>query len=256
MHTHVYAGNILSFEAVSPSTIILSPPEKLVLEVRATGRYNFISWNKNGNPASTDTTAAFPVSNTENFAHFSEIYVKDMTTMDDLGLYEVQLPAGASGISAADQIEFNVIAPGKLQSSMNSYSIIPSMPIDGANTTVTSGAGVVVLSEGDNVNISCSSAGVPIPTITWTLQDQPTPFEQIDVQTNTVVLLVRNDNEALVADVTPGSLESTLQIVNAQYPAHDGVYQCTGSNSHAGQNFSQSVTITVQVQGKPDSCKE
>ena len=106
------------------------------------------------------------------------------------------------------------------------------------------------------MNISCSSAGVPIPIITWTLQDQPIPFEQIDVQTDIVVLFVRDVNNDLVPDITPGSLESTLQIVNAQYPAHDGVYKCTGSNSHAGQNFSQSVTITVQVQGKPDSYKE
>ena len=131
----------------------------------------------------------------------------------------------------------------------------PSLAADGANTTVTSNS-TVVLSEGDNVNISCSSAGVPIPTITWTLRDQPIPFQQTDVLTDIVSLLVRNDNNDLVADVTSGSVESTLQIVNAQYPAHDGVYQCTGSNYHAGQNFSQSVTITVQVQGKPDSCKE
>ena len=39
----------------------------------------------------------------------------NMTTMDDLGVYEVQLPGGASGISAADEIEFTVIAPGKSQ---------------------------------------------------------------------------------------------------------------------------------------------
>ena len=90
--------------------------------------------------------------------------------------------------------------------------------------TITSGAGVVVLSEGDSVNISCSSAGVPIPTITWTLRDQPTPFEQIDVQTDTVILFVRDNNGVLVPDVTPGSLGSTLLIVNAQYSAHDGVY--------------------------------
>ena len=115
---------------------------------------------------------------------------------------------------------------------------------------------MVILSEGDSVNIFCSSAGVPVPTITWTLRDQPKPFEQVDVQTDIIVLFVRDVNDDLVPDVTPGSVESTLQIVNAQFPAHDGVYQCTGSNSHAGQNFSRSVTITVQVQGKPDSCKE
>ena len=115
---------------------------------------------------------------------------------------------------------------------------------------------MVIVSEGDNVNISCSSAGVPIPTITWTLRDQPTSFNQLNVQTDIDIRLVRDNNDDLVPDITTGSLESTLQIVNARYPAHDGVFQCTGSNSHAGQNFSQSVTITVQVQGKPDSCKE
>ena len=80
-----------------------------MLEVRATGRYNFIVWIRNGDTAGLGD---FPVSNTDNFAHFSEIYVNDMTTMDDLGVYEVQLPGGASGISAADQIEFIIIAPG------------------------------------------------------------------------------------------------------------------------------------------------
>ena len=109
----VNSGSPLTLEAVSPSTIILSPPEKLVLEVRATGQYNFIVWTRNQNPAGS---SGFPVINNDNFAHFSEIYAKDMTTMDDLGLYDVQLP-GAPGISAADTIEFAVIAPGKSQES-------------------------------------------------------------------------------------------------------------------------------------------
>ena len=105
------SGSPLTLVAVSPSLIILSPTEKLVLEVRATGQYNFISWVRNGNAAGI----GFPVSNTDNFAHFSEIYVNDMTTMDDLGKYQVDLPAGASGIPAAASIEFTVVAPGKSQ---------------------------------------------------------------------------------------------------------------------------------------------
>ena len=99
----------MTFEALSPSTIILSPPEKLVLEVRATGQYNFISWVRNGNAAGS---SGFPITNTDNFAHFSEIYVNDMTTMDDLGRYDVQL-LGVPGIWTANEIEFTVIAPGK-----------------------------------------------------------------------------------------------------------------------------------------------
>ena len=107
----LFSGTPLTLEVVSPSTIILSPPEKLVLEVRATGQYNFIVWSRNGNLAGSSD---FPVSNTDNFAHFSEIYVNDMTTMDDLGRYEIDSPGGASGISAADEIEFTVLAPGKI----------------------------------------------------------------------------------------------------------------------------------------------
>ena len=109
----MYSGTPLTLEAVSPSTIILSPPEKLVLEIRATGRYNFINWLRNQNLAGS---SGFPVSNTDNFAHFSEIYVKDMTTMDDLGWYEVQVPVaqGISHVDGADQIEFIVKGPGKI----------------------------------------------------------------------------------------------------------------------------------------------
>ena len=80
-----------------------------MLEVRATGQYNFINWLRNGNIAGL---SGFPVSNTDNFAHFSEIFVNDMTTMDDLGRYEVQLPGGTPDISAADTINFIVIATG------------------------------------------------------------------------------------------------------------------------------------------------
>ena len=91
---------------------------------------------------------------------------------------------------------------------------------------------MVILSEGDNVNISCSSAGVPIPTITWTLRDQTTSFEQTDVQTDIIIFRTRDDDDNLVTDVTPGILESTLQIVNAQYTAHDQSLQVPNFFSH------------------------
>ena len=82
----------MSLKAISPATpaiIILSPPEKLVLEVSTAGRYNFIQWQRDGNTAG-GSSSAFPVVPSENYAHFTEIYVKDATTMDDLGVYEVE----------------------------------------------------------------------------------------------------------------------------------------------------------------------
>ncbi len=46
-------------------------------------------------------------------------------------------------------------------------------------------------------------------------------------------------------DVTLGRVISTLHIVNAQYPANDGVYTCTGSNSQ----LNSTAHVIVQVTG-------
>ena len=108
----------------------------------------------------------------------------------------------------------------------------------------------VALSEGNNANITCSSSGEPYPTISWTLRDQSTRFDQTDITTERLILRVRNAQDELVPEFTSGSTLSTLHIVNAQYPADNGVYQCTGLNYHGGENFTHTEEIIVQVQGK------
>ena len=122
--------------------------------------------------------------------------------------------------------------------------------LDGANTTVTGGVSSVSVSEGGSVDISCTSTGIPLPTITWTLRNQDTPFNQDDIPTPVDASFVRNMDDTFDTTIISGSVVSTLHIVSAQYPAHDGEYQCIGSNSHAGQTFTQSATITVQVLGE------
>ena len=94
-------GETLGLEAVSPSKVILRPPEKLILQVRATGRYNFIEWSVNGGQ---------PVLNPERFTDFGEVYVRD-TTASDLGLYEVGL-ALLPGQASPTEVDFFVIEPG------------------------------------------------------------------------------------------------------------------------------------------------
>ena len=85
------------------------------------------------------------------------------------------------------------------------------------------------------MNISCTSTGIPVPTITWTLNNQQTTFK--DVETNAI------------DTATPGNVISTLYIVDAQYPTHDGMYTCTGNNTVNGLILTSNVSITVQVQG-------
>ena len=115
-----------------------------------------------------------------------------------------------------------------------------------ANTAVNGGASVVTVSEGGSVNISCTSTGVPAPTITWRLNNQTVPFNQTDMTTSADIKI--NVNFAVDAIIN-GSVVSTLHIVNAQYPSHDGVYECIGDNSNGGSAPPGIANITVQVQG-------
>ena len=71
------------------SNVIIDPPEKLVLEVLASGAYAGLDWFKNGVSAVLNPT--FP-SGSEFFPNFMEMYVMDPSnTTTDLGLYEVEL---------------------------------------------------------------------------------------------------------------------------------------------------------------------
>ena len=53
-----------------------------------------------------------------------------------------------------------------------------------------------------------------------------------------------------VVDLTPGRIVSTLHIVSARYPDHDGVYTCIGTNAEDLTVASSSAFITIPVHGK------
>ncbi len=95
--------------------------------------------------------------------------------------------------------------------------------------------------EGGNIAISCCSIGGPVPVIIWTLNNHNTEFNQTDII-----------NEASLSStnhVTIGNIISTLHIVDAQYPTHDGVYTCTGRNTASDSHNNSSVNITVTIKG-------
>ena len=93
-------------EKVSPEVIFLHPPEKLVIEIKATGRYRNIRWHKNGLPLTIQP---------QQFPNYNEILVYGTTTQDDLGLYEVELRA-ANPITQRNipqELDFLVVPSGK-----------------------------------------------------------------------------------------------------------------------------------------------
>ena len=92
-------------ERVSPRVIVLSPPEKLVLETRASGGYRQFDWTKNENEFTLTQGRPFTVTLQE-FSNFFEIFVREPTTADDLAVYEVELVVGTGG--QVPEIQFAV----------------------------------------------------------------------------------------------------------------------------------------------------
>ena len=109
-----FTGDTVIIERVSPAVIILRPPEKLVIEVRTSGEYQVHFWRRNENLFGT--SGNFQVMVPDEFPNFAEIFVRDNTTVDDLGIYSVQ-PTLTTANSQTHVIipytvDFAVIAPG------------------------------------------------------------------------------------------------------------------------------------------------
>ena len=103
------------------------------------------------------------------------------------------------------------------------------------------------LIEGGSVDISCTSTGIPTPSIVWRFRGAPTRFTATDgTPTDPSGNLPASSTDF---SYTEGSVTSTLQIVAPVYPDDDGVYECFGINSHGGVDTNTSDTITVIVQG-------
>jgi len=210
-----------TLEMISPQFIVINPPEKLVIETRASGGYQHYDWSRNGDPV---TTRSFPATVAE-FSNFFEIFVREPTDEDDMGEYVADL----------------TIAPGQTQIPQLDFIVtVYSEPMTMSQT------GDVTVLEGDSVSIACFSTGNPVPTITWYLGTSVSPFPQSD----TVNELQADVPERGTFTSTDGNITSVLMIENAVYPAHEGEYRCVGLNSNRAGTNTHDATITVQVQGK------
>ena len=120
-----------------------------------------------------------------------------------------------------------------------------------ANTTIVNGL-VITVREGNSVTITCTSTGAPTPSISWELDGVPVPFQSVETITEGQSTLVRSDpndqNSPFIPYIITSKITSNLLIVGAQYPDHEGVYTCTGSNDI--QNNISSAMINVQIVGK------
>ena len=67
---------------MSLPVVFLTPPEKLVLEVRSSGGYDFIAWAKVGDHS-------FSQHSTTELINFHEIFVRQPTTTSEYGTYSL-----------------------------------------------------------------------------------------------------------------------------------------------------------------------
>ena len=98
-----FTGLTNTLETISPQVIVLNPPEKLVIETRASGGYQYYDWSRNGDPVNTGSFSA----TVAEFPNFFEIFVREPTTTDDLGVYDVDLQI-APGQTQVPDLEFVV----------------------------------------------------------------------------------------------------------------------------------------------------
>ena len=118
------SGETLTISRVSPQAIILRPPEKLVIEVETTGRYETILWTRNGirfsemmaNSFFVRFPNVFPTSS--ELTNYFEIFVREPTTESDFGVYDVELdtldPNTQTFTANYGQAAFAVIQAGEL----------------------------------------------------------------------------------------------------------------------------------------------
>ena len=107
-----FTGVTNVLERVSPPVIVLDPPEKLVIETKASGGYQRFNWFRNSSLFNPSSSAPFHVVVPRDFPNFFEIFAREPTTTDDLGVYEAGLQL-ASGQTQAQNVEFLVTRYGK-----------------------------------------------------------------------------------------------------------------------------------------------
>ena len=236
--SYLFIDENVSIEPVTPTTIIITPPEKLVLEIKTTGRFWFIQWRRNADPL-------FLPNDAPNFVHFGDIYYTNMTTMQDLGIYEAVLEPdfGGTGIQYVMRIAFAVFPRGIAVLCRKCQLLCIIFTVSPNTSAITK---EVAIFEGRNVNISCASSGVPVPTISWHFNDMVAPFNHTDTFTNFSAFAYSSKSPPVI---TYGRTVSNLQLKNIQYPAHNGVYVCVGSNSHKNVVTVSSANISVIILG-------
>ena len=74
------SGSTILIERVSPEVIILRPPEKLVIEVRASGDYERLLWGKG-----VSTQAIPGLMKSQELRNFHETFIRDNTNAEDVG---------------------------------------------------------------------------------------------------------------------------------------------------------------------------
>ena len=97
------------------------------------------------------------------------------------------------------------------------------------------------MEKGNSINISCTSVGIPTPTIVWLMNDH-----QVQFNSSEVIIEPQISTNGFLQDIVLGRITSSIEIINAQFPRDEGMYTCVGTNDEEMINFSN-YSIYLQV---------
>ena len=102
-----FPRSTIFLERISPEVVYLCPPEKLVIEVKAKGRFREVEWSING------TLITNIQSHAASFSNCKEILFIEETSEENFGIYEISLrPFSPFQRAAPNDLDIIVTPPG------------------------------------------------------------------------------------------------------------------------------------------------
>ncbi|KAL5497261.1 hypothetical protein EMCRGX_G013702 [Ephydatia muelleri] len=205
-----------------PSTITFCPPGSLIIQVEAGGEYAGIQWIRTPRPLNIIS---------DQLVDYDQTFVMTPTSINDSGIYTINLVTSSNTTSASASINFTVMFG------------TPNL----ASTTVA--PDTVVTKLGMSVDILCTSSGYPVPTVSWYYR----PDDQSSLYGPLPQSVAVGSPIQVCNGVCSCRVNSSLYIRNASRSIHQGIYLCVGVSIINGNTLLSNASVNLVVMSGNES---